>query len=142
MAWLGVLDSTHNNNRRRAERAACSQQQQREKCLREVPGVTGAFLIYLRHQRTDPGKKNNDGSGCRSAAHGTADPDGTGWDGRRKECQLCDEKHNNTTRIDWPWKQQLCGCVGWPGVGASSTTQQLQNHGRIWHGKTLTAKST
>jgi hypothetical protein len=46
VAWLGVLDSTHNNNRRRAERAACSQQQQREKCLREVPGVTGAVFEF------------------------------------------------------------------------------------------------
>ena len=34
-----------------------------KKCLLEVPGVTGAFLNYLQHQRTDPGKKNNDGSG-------------------------------------------------------------------------------
>ncbi len=63
-----------------------------KKCLREVPGGAGAvFEFFMRHQRTDPGKKNNGGGGCRSAAHGTADPDGTGWDGRKKECQLCDE---------------------------------------------------
>ncbi len=47
MAWLGVLDLIHNNNRRRADRATYSQQQQREKCLREVPGVTGAVLGFF-----------------------------------------------------------------------------------------------
>ncbi len=62
-----------------------------KKCLREVPGVTGAdFEFFMRHQRTELRKKN-DGGVCRSAAHGTAVPDGTGWNGRRKECQLCDE---------------------------------------------------
>ena len=32
--------------------------------------------------------------------------------------------------------------VVWPRVGASSTTQQLQKHGRIGVGRTLTVTST
>ncbi len=60
-------------------------------------GVTGAvFEFYCDTNERIQKKKNNGGSGCRSAAHDTADSDGTGWDGRRKECQLCDE--NATTQ--------------------------------------------
>ncbi len=55
-----------------------------KKCLLEVPGVTGAFFEFIATPTNGSGNKNNDGSGCRSAAYGTADPDGTGWDGRRK----------------------------------------------------------
>jgi hypothetical protein len=61
------------------------------------------FFFYLTP--ADGSEKKNDGGGCRSAAHGTADPDGTGWNGRRKECQLCDEtkptkpQQHNTGRL-------------------------------------------
>jgi len=67
-----------------------------KKCLREVPGVTGAVSEFFYATPADGSEK----------------------------------------------KQQLCGCEGWPGVGASSTTQQLQNHGWIWRGMVLTVTST
>jgi hypothetical protein len=59
-----------------------------EKMLAGGTGCNGCVFDLFATPTNGSGKKNNDGSGCRSAAHGTADPDGTGWDGRRKICQL------------------------------------------------------
>jgi hypothetical protein len=61
------------------------------------------------------GKKNNDGSGCRSAAHGTADPDGTEGE-NNANCVTKSQQHNTdrlalettavrTRRLAWSWSK-------------------------------------
>jgi hypothetical protein len=100
-----------------------------KKCLLEVPGVTGAlsflfflffplFSFYFRHQRTDPGKKNNDGSGV--AVRPTVRrirtvPDGTEGE-NNANCVTKTQQHNTdrlaleTTavrmrRLAWSWSK-------------------------------------
>jgi len=63
-----------------------------------------------------------------------ADPAGTGWDGRRKLCQQCKriQQQLQHGRIGVGMTTAVADAVGWPGVGARITVQQLQNHG--WRG--------
>jgi hypothetical protein len=107
-----------------------------KKCLLEVPGVTGAFLIYLRHQRTDPGKKNNDGSGCRSAAHGTAGPDGTGRDGRRKIMPTVRRKtqQHNTDRFALETTAVRMCRLAWSWSKLNNTTTTKTRWDLAWEG--------
>jgi hypothetical protein len=62
-------------------------------------------LFFLRHLRN--GKKN-----CVArAAHGTADPDGTEWNGWRLMPTVIQHNHNNKTRMELAREyNSCCGC--------------------------------
>jgi hypothetical protein len=57
VAWLGVLDSITTTKGGEQNLSPDHNNNNMKNCLLEVPGIMGAFLNLLRHQRTDPEKK-------------------------------------------------------------------------------------
>ncbi len=118
MAWLGVLDSTHNNKRRRAESVTCSHNNNVKKCLLEVPGVTGAFLNFFATPTNGSGKKTTTEAVVAVRPLGTADPavpDGTEGE-NNANCVTKSQQHNTdrlaldttavrTCRLAWSWSK-------------------------------------